>query len=307
MSLSHVRRSLLHRHHGRGSPLKRGLSALKYVMRCLLHWRLQAAWLGFLYGSARMSAALSHDPRLSERPLHVYISRRLSLARRYAIIESHYRHLHAHWPVALVDRIYGEGEATLGRITLKNGQCATLQLRRPSGRGREGELALYLLDIEGRALSSMVFTLADDGKSILIGCVQGAAAGLGLEAVRDFTRQACGLRPKNLLLSMLYALARHGDNARLFGIGSRAHPFARNKGKIKADYDGFWAECHAMPAADGFHALPSAEPVRDESLVESKHRSAFRKREALRREACQLLVTAVHATPTVAVSLSAAA
>ena len=49
----------------------------------------------------------------------------------------------------------------------------------------------------------------------------------------------------------------------------------------------------AVPLSYGFYALPAQEPLRDEMQVESKHRSAFRKREALRREACELLVNAL--------------
>lgn len=296
MSLLYFRRSLHARRDWRGGPVKRALTASKYVFRCALHWRHQSAWLRFLHETPRMSAMLPHDSRLHERPLHAYINRLLPLARRYAIIESHYRYLLAHWPAHLIDRVYREGAAPLGRLVLKNDSVAELQLRRPLGRGREGELALYLLDAEGRPLSSVIFTLADEGRTVLIGCLQGAAAGLGREAVREFTKQAHGLRPKNLLLSMLYALAQAIGASQMLGVGNRAHPFSRNKGKIKADYDGFWAECLAQPHPDGFHALPLHEPARDESLVESKHRSAFRKREALRHTACSLLVQAVNGT-----------
>lgn len=293
MSLLYIRHSLQARRDWRGGPVKRTFAASKYLFRCVLHWRHQSAWLHFLRETPRMSAMLAHDPRLHERPMHEYINRKLPLARRYEIIESHYRHLFAHWPARMVDRIYLEGETSLGRFTLKNGSFAELQLRRPLGRGREGELALYLLDAEGRPLSSMIFTLADGGRTVLIGCLQGAAAGLGLGAVREFTKQAHGLRPKNLLLSMLYALAQASDASQILGVGNDAHPFSRHKGKIKADYDGFWTECLARPRPDGFHVLPLQEPTRDESLVESKHRSAFRKREILRHAACSLLIRAI--------------
>ncbi len=305
MAIQYFLRSLHDRRDWRGGPLKRAFAAGKYSLRCALRWRLQSAWLGFLYGNPAMTAMLGRDPRLLERPQHAYINRRLSAVRRYAIVESHYRQMFAHWPAALVERIYKGDGASLGRLTLKNGSEVELRLTVPTGRGREGELALYLLNAQGQALSSIIFTLADDGRSLLLGCLQGAAAGLGREAVRDFTRQSHGLRPKNLLLSMLYALAAWSGEMRLLGVGNEAHPFAGQADKIKADYDGFWQECLGEPNGEGFYILPAQELPRDESQVESKHRSAFRRREALRAQACSLLVAALDTAEQRAVPLAA--
>ena len=286
-------RSLHDRNDWRGGLAKRTAAAGKYGIRCALHWPLQSSWLGFLYGTPAMTAMLARDSRLLERPQHPYINRGLPQARRYAIIESHYRHLFAHWPARLVERIYAEDGASLGRLALKNGSEVELRLTVPTGRSREGELALYLLNTQGEALSSIIFTLADDGRSLLLGCLQGAAAGLGREAVREFTKQAYGLRPKNLLLSVLYALAAWSGVTRILGVSNDAHPFAGQADKIKADYDSFWQECLGERTADGFYALPPQEAPRDESLVESKHRSAFRRREAVRAQACDLLLNAL--------------
>jgi hypothetical protein len=191
--------------------------------------------------------------------------------------------------------VHIRGHASLGWLRLKDGSDVELRLSLPTGRSREGELALYLLQSDGRTLSSMIFTLADEGRSLLIGCMQGATHGLGRDAVRDFTKQAYGLRPKNLLLSMLYALASATAVEHICGVGNRAHPFAGSR-KIKADYDGFWQECRGVPMEDGFYRLPSCEPQRDETQVESKNRSSFRKREALRRQACELMVAPFGAT-----------
>lgn len=286
-------RSLRDRFDWRGNPAKRLLSALKYLGRSACMARRQKAWLSFLYGSPRLAALVARDPRLHERPHHHYINRRLSLAHRFAIIESHYRYLLARLPTNLFDRIYGDGRASLGRLVLKDASEAELCLSVPTGRGREGELALYLLQANGQPLSSVIFTLTDDGRTLLIGCLQGAATDIGRDAVREFTKQAHGLRPKNLLLSMLYALAATLGVTEMRGISNQAHPFAGERGKIKADYDGFWRECRGELREDGFFGLPPREPSRDELQVESKHRSAFRKREQLRAQACALLIEAI--------------
>jgi uncharacterized protein VirK/YbjX len=288
-------RSLHNRRDWRGGTFQRGIAACKYSLRSVLFRRQQSAWLQYLYGTPAMTEILERDPRLLERPQHAYISRKLPRERRYQIVESHYRHVLAHWPRALTERIYVNGDATLGRLALKDQHEAELRLSVPTGRGREGELALYLLNAQGQALSSLIFTIADEGQTLLIGCLQGAAPELGRDAVRDFTRQAHGLRPKNLLLSVLYALAAKTGVKRILGVSNGAHPFAGQAHKIKANYDGFWLECHGEATQDGFYQLPAREPLRDEARIESKHRSAFRKREALRRQGMDLLVAALTA------------
>lgn len=293
MDLTLLARSLRGRHDWRGGRARRALHAAKYLWRSLRRPRLHAGWLRFVHDTPLLTAMLARDPRLLERAQHPYISRRLPVARRYAILQSHYRLLLARLPAPALEAVLLRGALPLGALALKDGAPARLELRPPTGRGREGELALYLLDASGQPLSSLVFTLADDGRSLLVGCVQGAAAGLGREAVRAFTRQSWGLRPKNLLLSMLYALAASLGAERVCGVGNAAHPFAGQPSKIKSDYDAFWRECHGMPGADGFYELPPREAPRDESQVESKHRSAFRRREALRLEACHLLLLAL--------------
>ncbi|WP_158884846.1 DUF535 family protein [Rhodanobacter sp. L36] len=281
-------RSLKNRFDWRGAAPERVWHCVKYVGRSLLMARQQARWLSFLYGSESMKQIAARDPRIHERPHHHYINRRLTRASRFDIIESHYRFLLKRWPIALLEDIYIRDGVSLGKLTLKDGSNVELCLRIPVGRSREGELALYLLRSDGQALASIIFTIANDGASTLIGCVQGASDGLGLDAVRQFTRQSHGLRPKNLLLSMLYAFCEVFDIRDLRGVGNHNHPFAGSR-KIKADYDAFWKECQGVRLGNGFYQLPQREAVRDERLIESKSRSAFRKRETLRGEATDLI------------------
>jgi len=276
--------------------------ALKYALRCARRPGRQAAWLGFLDADPSLRRIVATQPRLYERWHHAYINRHLDGDRRLAIVRDHYAFVLSRWPAGVVESIYLGNGLPVGTLQLKDGSVARMELLRPVNKGTEGELGLYLLDAAGRRLGCVVFTFADGGRSLLIGCIQGALAHLGADAVSRFTRQSHGLRPKNLLLSMLYALASHHGATRLFGVGNAAHPFAgqnaRNgKGsRIKTDYDAFWQECHGESMDDGFYRLPDSEPPRDVSKVESKHRSAFRRREWLRQAACDLLVEAVGGT-----------
>ncbi len=297
MSLPLFLRSLRQRRDWRGPFHKRLVARLKYIARSARMARRQSAWLGELYGSTRMSALLAHDPRLHERWHHHYINRRLGRARRLAVIRSHYRFAFDSLPRTLTDAVYLHGHFRLGTLALKDGSELLLELRRPLGRSREGELALCLANVQGQLLSSATFSIADDGRTLLIGCLQGACAELGREAVRELTKQCYGLRPKNLLFSLLLAFASFTGARQVRGVSNLAHPFAGEADKIKADYDSFWEECQGVLESDGFFALPAVEPVRDEAEVESKHRSAFRRREQLRRDACAQLLAALRGRP----------
>ncbi|AIF45784.1 VirK/YbjX family protein [Dyella japonica] len=297
MTLRLFLRSLRQRSDWRGSTSKRLAARLKYIARSIRMPRRQSAWLAELYGSPRLTSILAHDPRLHERWHHHYINRRLGRAERMAVISQHYQFAFSQLPPAMIEAIYLHGRHTLGALALKDGSELLLELRRPTGRSREGELALCLANSQGQLLSSAIFSIADNGKTLLVGCLQGAAAELGREAVRELTKQSYGLRPKNLLFSLLLALGSFAGATRIRGVSNLTHPFAGQADKIKADYDNFWEECQGVLQPDGFFALPTSEPERDESQVESKHRSAFRRREMLRREACARLLAALRDQP----------
>lgn len=286
-------RSLRCRQDSGNAPLPRVSKILKYLGRSIAHWRYQAQWLEFLHGGARMVPIAVDDPRLNERAHHPYISRMLPRPRRFAILQSHYQQVLTRWPAPVIDRLYSGQPVALGTLVLKDRSTAELSLSRPLGRSREGEMALYLHNAEGLALSSVIFTLADDGDTLLIGCLQGAAAGLGRKAISIFTRQAHGLRPKNLLLSAIYTLGTLTGASQILAVGNAAHPFANRPGKIKSDYDSFWLECGGELGEQGFYRLPEREAQRSQLEVPSKHRAAFRRREALRAEACDMLSQAL--------------
>jgi uncharacterized protein VirK/YbjX len=273
------------------SSRSRGFNAtMTYVARSLLRWRAHAAWLAFLEAPA-MVGLTSLDRTLIERYQHRYMNRHWSASQRLAATREHYAFALRRFPNRLFDRLYRARSVPLGRLILRDGSGLSLALKAPNLRSREGELSISLLDDHGLQLSYATISFVDEGRTVVIGCLQGAANNAGRDAIRDLTRQCHGLRPKNLLFSMIRSLAEALGAERILGIGNESHPFAGRK-KIKADYDAFWQENGGVADTQGFYAMSVHEPVRSESTVESKRRSEFRRREALRRQACELLVAA---------------
>ncbi len=240
-----------------------------------------------------MYACRLRDPRLLERHLHRFVNTHWSRRVRLLCLLSHYRFMLARLPAPLFEAIYVNGEASLGELVMKDGRVLTLSLRPSIFKGCEGELGLVLSNAEGRVLYRLVFTVIDDGSTLAIGCLQGPDGADSRDMVRDLTRQMHGLRPKQLMLSLAYAFAKHGGIGHILAVGNDAHPLRRRGRRFQADYDAFWQEQKGVQGDDGWFLLPATLDRKTEADVPSHHRSAFRRREAMRAEADRLLTLAL--------------
>ena len=277
------------------APRARLREAAKYLARALCLPLLHTRYLRFVQGEPRLRACRRRDPRLLERHLHRFVNDGWRRRDRLRALLAHYRFALAKLPAPLFDAIYVEGGVPLGLLALKDGSELVLSLRPSIDKGCEGELGIQLEEIGGRTLYRIVFTVIDDGCALAIGCLQGPGGDDAREVVRELTRQMHGLRPKQLMLSLACAFARHAGIGRVLGIANRAHPLSRRRaGSFQADYDAFWTEQHGVAEAGGdWFALPLDAPRKSEAEVPSQHRAAFRRREALRVAAERILTDAL--------------
>lgn len=243
-----------------------------------LRWRVR--WQRMMAEHHALRRAAERDSRLHDRWQHRYLNRHFSAAEKARRLVEHFQSLTQVFTPAALDAIYAQGGLRLAAATLKDGSELVLKLAPPPVWGCEGELDLALSNAQCDRLYSVTLTFSDG--ALLIGCLQGPWGDEGRDVVREVTRGCHGLRPKNLLLSMVYALAHALAFDTLKGISNEAHPLART-GKIKASYDAFWEEQGACLGKDGYYRLPLAEAVRDEAEVPSRHRAEFRRRESLRQ------------------------
>jgi uncharacterized protein VirK/YbjX len=283
-------RSVRHRPDWLGVRLDRRLTAAKYVLRTLCMPLQHMRHLDFIYDNADMRAYQGRDARLLERHFHRYINLSWSRRERLRSVRQHYRFALARLPRPLFQAIYLRGNAPLGEIRLKDGSPLKITLYPPIAMGCEGELCIQLSLADDRPVYRIVITVIDERPTLAIGCIQGPDGENSREIVRDLTRQLHGLRPKQLLLYLTYAFARHYGIERICAISNAAHPLRRNGRKFEADYDAFWQEQKGTPVRHGWYVLPASPGRKTEAEVSSQHRSAFRRREALRTEAERLLV-----------------
>ena len=274
------------------------------MLRATLRWQRHDAWLALLE-TPPLAGVSSLDTELVERYQHGYISLAWPQRVRLQAIHEHYAFAASRFPRSLLHMLYRERCIELGKVGLRSGESLSILLKAPIERGREGELSIALRNHAGQQVSYITLSFIDGGQTVVIGCLQGAADRAGPDVVRELTRDCHGLRPKNLLLSMVRAVAEAFGARQVLGVANGAHVFAKKKGKVKADYDAFWREAGGVPTAHGFYALTPCEPPRCVAQVESKRRSEFRRREALRREACDLVVAAFGFKRALAVPIAA--
>jgi uncharacterized protein VirK/YbjX len=288
-------RSLRGRNDWVGHPGQRAVMAAKYLVRASSLPMQHRRYLAFLASHPLMRACVACDPRLQERHLHRFIHRGWHRATRLRGVQNHYRLLLQRWPESLFESVYVHGRATLGELKLKDGSVLKLHLRPPIHMGCEGELSIELGDAHGRALYRLVLTVIDEN-TMAIGCIQGPDGEQARDHVRVLTRQMHGMRPKQLLLELAYALAGQCGVRHILGISNAAHPL-HGRARFMADYDAFWREQGGCCTGDGWFVLPSTLHHRCETEVESKHRAAFRRRAELRAEAVRSLNCALRPVP----------
>ena len=271
--LSFRRRDDWHRH-----PIRK---SLRYLALAMTAPAAHARWLTLLDSSEAFRLAVRRDSRLLERWQHRSINLRFWARQRLSILASHYQHLKSLLPEASLYRLYAEGEWPMASDTTKDGHLIQLLLALPVVKTHEGELNIIIRIPQCAQLYAMTVTLDPGHDRLLIGCLQGPSTADGLELVKMVTRDCHGLRPKNLLLSAAFALAKVAGLRRVMGVSNQAHAWSRSA-SVQASYDTFWQESGGLLGRDGFFDLGGHEPHRDELDVSSKRRAAFRQREQLR-------------------------
>ncbi|BDU23102.1 DUF535 family protein [Dyella sp. GSA-30] len=269
-----------------GSPLHSEVR----LYRWLRHFPQQVRWLEYLQGSEALRRAAEADPKLYDRWHRPYISRHFGAHERLRIIDAHYDFLSSRFPKRMRERIIKGHDIRVAMLRLENAVPAYLHLRKPVD-GNAGELGIYLLNEYKEALASCVVTFAG-AQGLLIGSIQGAWSYMAEESTREFVRGSCGLHPKDLLLSLIRALAHcHGIEE----IRAVARTARISRGPVSSD-DSFLQAHGGLLTEAGCYDMPLDEPLYPQATSQ-RRRLLEQRREAFRREACALLVRAFDGYP----------
>jgi len=266
------------------------------------HWRrwqagCDAEWQAALAGSRGLRAAAERDPALCSRVRAPYLARTFDRRTRYEVLASHYRLLDERFPPRIRASLLERRDVRVASLALERSPPVALHLR-PPALPSAGELGLYLLTCDRRVLASCTLTFGGV-HGVLIGAMHGSWAFMGRQPICAFTRAAHGLRPKNLLLSLAYALRDFSGMERLRAVADVARPVGTPRRAWRgAPQDGFWLENGGTPDGCGCFELPTVEFHCLPDRVPSKRRAARRRREALREYAREQLLFALrYASP----------
>jgi uncharacterized protein VirK/YbjX len=263
------------------SGLPRLRERLKIRVRALLHARQTRAWLHLLNSHPAFSEYLRTCPRFLYKVYRPYSSTAITPAERLEAIHAHYHFIFRRGLGQAVAR------ASLGPVELasaagKSGLPYAIQLRTVDMFDREGELVLQLAQGD-KVIYTVAFTVAPRAgrPAISIGCIQGGKLADAREAIRLATRDLHGIRPKQLMVSLVRQLAHEYGCERLHLVSNRNRVIykAIRHGRVLADYDALWEELGAVRNASGDYELdcaPVAAP--DLDSIPSKKRSEARKR-----------------------------
>jgi uncharacterized protein VirK/YbjX len=245
----------------------------------------QTQWLCSLHAREPMWRAAKADPRLFERWHRPYISRHFNVAARRRILNGHYTFVMQRFPAWLSERIVLGSGTRLTTVRLDDASCVHLHLRKPS-RADAGELNLLLLTEDKQVLASCILTF-DRRDSLIIGALRGAGPHAPFEATGEFIRGSHGLRPTDLLMSLVRELAALHGLKRIRAVTSAACiDSALREGGVDGD-DAFWEAQGGLAAGSGCHELPlSLAQVRCTDGPRNC-REKHQRREAFRKQACE--------------------
>ncbi len=262
--------------------------------RALFHQSQTRRWLRLLNSHPVLLEVVQHCPRVLYKIYRPYLTRSLSMDQRLAVLAYHYGFMLRNGLGPLVAQAARAG-VVLASVEGKSGSRYDIELRAAALFEREGELVLQLCE-HGAAVYSVAFTFSDlTGRAaVTIGCTQGPNHGDGLAANRSATRELHGIRPKQLLVTLVrqLAYALGCGHVQLVGNANRVVLSALRQGKVCADYDQLWHEMGALERPDGdFQLRCEALAPPDLEAIVSKKRSEARKRHAVVETLAQQLAT----------------
>ena len=254
---------------------------VKIRLRALCHPRQTPDWLRLLNSHPAFSDYVDACPRFLHKVYRPYLSKTLDAGERLAAIRAHYDFVFRHGLGETVARA-SRGPVLLAEAAGRSGLPYRIELRTVNMFDREGELVLQLVQ-DGKTLYTTAFTIAprDGAATISIGCLQGGKTEDAREAIRLATRELHGLRPKQLMASLVRQLAHDYGCARIWMVSNRnrvVYKAIRN-GRVLADYDQLWEELGARKRKDGDYemdctalAAPSMEAIPSKKRAEARRR-----------------------------------
>ena len=262
---------------------KKGVRVARYIAKGIFQPVAALKWAFAIRNLPELRLWFGSNPRLLLKPSRHYINRNYNFDLRIQIISNHYAMLMRLLSPPSFEALAEGNHLVLATLEGKKGQGYEITIWKTDKFDREGELVLQLREgTECLVVFSLVFSLNiyGDRAGVEIGCIQGPKGKNGYEIIKRATKCLYGVRPKNLLVDALYALASAWNLTDYFGVCNTSRIYKCNQ--VQADYDAFWLELGSTLGNNGMFRLPAKLHHHQLSEVQSHHRSEYRKRIKLR-------------------------
>lgn len=226
-----------------------------------------------------------------------YMRKKFKAADKYEVMTTHFDWFTQHFVPAIGIRnqyeflpLFSMGNLVLPNLSEQEPVAlpeVNIQLQVVSNSAQEGELAMHLLDPDGRLIHFISFTVAhSDGKQVLmIGGSQGGRD-IGPDYHKQLSKAWFGLFPKDVAMICSQAFAEYFGMAQLLAPTKATHCLMvkkrkRSRDTVQTDLDGFFAQYGELNASQEDFVIDAIVPEKDLTKVASKRRSLYRKRYAL--------------------------
>lgn len=261
-------------------------------------FRSELAEVQQYFESHHLTRLFDIDPSLSLKCTRAYLWTGLSGPQRMAGQLAFFDWLQTKFSLPFVLSFFETERVSIAKIQ-QGGADFDIMLGPARGLGREGEL-MVTLHINGTLLMrSSVSVLpasllgltganadADNSHAMFVGGFQGVSNTKDL--IKQATQALERTKPVFILLNALQAMAQAWGLVGLVGVADKQHAYASYfslSKRISMSYDELWQQLGATEkTAQGQWVLPLVWEPRPESEVESKKRSALKRRNVMRQQ-----------------------
>lgn len=276
----------------RGSWLNVAKRRVKFCLRCAYHAQRILAVQEF-FRHNKLEKVHEIDPSALFKCTRSYLCRELNSQQRTAAQLAFYDWALSRTDAATIHAFYASAHTTIHRTEIGD-RVIEVQVQPARGLGREGELALRIT-LDAQTLFKASFTVlpghllkrSTSDHVMLIGAWQGEKGTLGLFKEASLLMER--IKPSHLLFHALQSLAATWNLREIVGVSNSSHAFASYRftlsQRVKINYDQVWQELGATQRdGNGHWRLPTVWTPRPVHEIESKKRSAFRRRCTFRQD-----------------------
>ena len=268
--------------------------ALKALLDALRSPRAVFRWVEFLRSNKFAQVRCRRTPDFIVKPFKRYLNSNYQFPDRVRSLLCHYEFIAKRFCDTQLQSIYFGAGLTLAEFPGKSDTSYRIVLGTHPLCHNEGEMLLKIVTSRCEVICFALFTigLSMDGKLQLeLGTIQGQSQKTNIDATKIATRDFHGMRPKHLLMSILYSFAHHCKIDQIVCVATRAHPNYRNGTNIYfySNYDLLWSQLGGQLTGSGFYLLPSRFSYCADVNQGRKHRGRHRRRVKLKSNIFRLL------------------